>query len=186
MTDHQFYTLIIAIAGFLLAMASLGWNIVVQFLSKPKLEISASLAFVVPLPHGITVRDTTICISAVNMRTRPVTVVGFNMITSQGIGYFLKPDARFRDSVSLLPKRLSEGDDAKTFVLTASLPNKLEEVKYFFARDSAGREWLSRPFPLLDPPPLTRRKRVTTALRNGKETVKARFEKLFRQWTTRQ
>ncbi|MBN1513383.1 MAG: hypothetical protein JXB13_15305 [Phycisphaerae bacterium] len=153
MEKYEFWTLLIATAGLVLAIVSIGWNIALHFLSLPNIKVTATTSFLYPSPPGIQDGEELLVIQAVNTRTRVVTITSFCM-TGGGKGpknYFIKGSAGpLQHFSTTLPSSLNEGQQA-TLMMRRQQTNpdlRLEDIKYFIAWDTAGRQWKSRRYPL--------------------------------------
>ncbi len=145
------WTLIIAVAGLIIGLFSLGWNIGLHFLSRPKIKVTASVMRMVPAPAGLSDDSKVLVLEAVNLRPRSVTIVGFYgdfMEKEDGNDkFFVKGSCcELASLASTLPCKINEGEVARLMTLTDSI--SIRNIKYFFASDTTGKAWYSRERPL--------------------------------------
>ncbi len=138
-------TFVIALSGLVIALISLGWNVYLHVVSKAKVKVTARIVDVYSEGSGKT-SSNVVALQAVNLRSRPVTLLGF-------YGTYLnrRPNIWIKGSSPLpgsrFPCEIKEGEVASQMIPLSSLEDA-HNIKYVFASDTTGREWLSKKRPL--------------------------------------
>ena len=154
MNGYQFSTLLIAGGAFVLGAISLGWTVILHIWSKPKVSVYASIRRIYPTPLGMNEDDSVLIVTAVNARSRTVTIVSFCGVFERPDGdydqFFMKGSAEpLADLAAQLPHQLREGEQACLYqILDDEHGLRKRGVKYFFVYDTLGRKWRSKKNPL--------------------------------------
>ena len=152
MDAHEYWTLFIAAGALALALVSLGWNVYLHAIAKPKVIVTAAIMKMYPTPIGLSEDDDVLIVEAVNVRSRPVTIKGFYgqlLQPKDGRPHFFitgscEPLAMY---ASIMPCQLKEGDVAKIMILLREVDDPMN-VKCFFAGDTTGKNWYTKKCPL--------------------------------------
>lgn len=152
MDQLAMWTLAIAVGGLVIAVISLGGNIYLHTTSRPKIQVTASIMRMHPTPVGLSEDTEVLILEAVNVRSRPVTIRGFygklREPEDNKSHFWLNGSCKELASyASTLPHQVKEGDVAQLMILVDAIDN-LENVEFFYATDTTGRNWVSSKHPL--------------------------------------
>lgn len=153
--SNQFWTVIIASAGLVIACLNAAWTVYRDLLDRHKVSVVATKGSILSLAPREVFRNAwdeneeCIVMTATNVGRRPVTIVSFHFkiadSTKHAVVIYDSEDPRSR-GFDPMPKALQEGQVARALLTVKALEGK--EIEYVYVVDTVNRNWKSNDFPL--------------------------------------